>query len=112
MLIKSLLAIEVSIHIESRTNYHNKNFTLRVALKEIEGNLEMVYWSIPRLAVKAKLTQKGSLMSQSQCNQNTRIKTTIPNPTILLEFSASLGLGSTIPHDVLLFIKKENVQLD
>ena len=41
---KSLLWKSVFIHIEIRSNYHNKNFALRLALKERpEGNSEMAY---------------------------------------------------------------------
>ena len=50
---KSLLWKSVFIHIEIRTNYHNKNFALRVALKErLRGTRK---WPIVQKAININL---------------------------------------------------------
>ena len=43
---KSLLRKSIFIHIESGTNYHNKNFALRLALKERLSSRGTCKWPI------------------------------------------------------------------
>ena len=48
--VNSLLQISVFIHIEIRTNYHNKNFARRLTLKErLRGDSEMNCWLLMTL---------------------------------------------------------------
>ena len=54
---KSLLWKSVFIHIEIRTNYHDKKFALRLALKERLRDSEMAYW---RTTVVSRTYKKAS----------------------------------------------------
>ena len=57
---KSLLLKSVFIHIEIGTNYQNKNFSLRLALKERLGRTRK--WPISKLDF-----QKTSMQTQHGC---------------------------------------------
>ena len=91
---KSFLWILVFLHVESRTNYHNKHFALTRFEKETEGNSEMVYW-----------------IEESTCERDNTVETFLASLSVSPNLTFTIfGKACCLPSTSLLVALHDNVR--
>ena len=91
---KSFLWILVFLHVESRTNYHNKHFALTRFEKETEVYSEMVYW-----------------IEESTCERDNTVETFLASPSVSPNLTFTIfGKACCLPSTSLLVALHDNVR--